>query len=348
MQVAATDINQAEEEKEIDLSLFDGHQSISRMGSMLSGTSATSVTAGSNSPSPGTWESSRRLSFAGRGSGGGGDDSAAAAADARRPAEASRGAEEGSIRVSLSPDCLLQVSVASACERYLRVWLERSPPAALSGALPLNSPSEVSPQGVAGIRKSTTDASSSGIAIGGEAVVLQPGDAAPLACFVLPTAAVSLGLQPSPSLPSSSAPAPPISQLTMSNSLRQQTSNGPLPMAAPSQSLDNGNNLQQSRSLLQQQVHHLPEEPNRLAAAEAICETLSIAWRMIGLEDDAPHGSVQLSAVDVARVRLNATSKKPVFKDSLNDMPVGLCRMPRGCLKLYFFPCNFPPIAGYP
>lgn len=55
-------------------------------------------------------------------------------------------------------------------------------------------------------------------------------------------------------------------------------------------------------------VRPLCHEPDRMAAAEVLCDTWAIAWRMIGVgedEDRAPHGLVQLAAVDVARVSLS-------------------------------------------
>ena len=201
----------------------------------------------------------------------------------------------GMMKVALSTDCIMQVSVVSACERYLRVWLERSPPPSSSSSsspaslLPMAE--EPSPKNLANDPSDQTTAvgASSGggggggssVAIGGESVVLPPGEAAPLRCFVLPATPCSSDAI------TTASPAP--YQLSSSSTLRLQPSIGSVPQTRGSVS---------SPALEQL----FPEEPNRLSVAELVSGTWSIAWRMIGLEDETPSGSVQLSAVDVARV----------------------------------------------
>ena len=169
-------------------------------------------------------------------------------------AAATAWAAGGSMRVSLASDCLMQVSVASACERYLRVWIEWTPSAAGAAvAPPTNCPT-----------------GSSGGGSGSE-VVLPPGEAAPLRCQLVPEAATAASGR-------DCSTAVVDTKCSSSGGAVGVASSGEV-AAAP-----------------------LPEEPDRLVAAEAVCGSWAVAWRMIGLEDEAPHGSVQLSAVDVARV----------------------------------------------
>ena len=194
--------------------------------------------------------------------GSGGDGPAQAAS---QPSLWSRG---GPMRVQLSLDCLMQVSVASACERYLRVWLERLDPPLPTPSVPTTSDKTVltgsrgggspSPPSPSPLRDATAISSNPAV----DSVILPPGDSTPLKCF----------LRPAPFEEN-----PP--RLEASASARHAGSGLSVAVAGPS------------------------EEPDRLVAAEAVVGSWAVSWRMIGLEDDAPHGSIQLSTVDVARVR---------------------------------------------
>ena len=229
----------------------------------LLGSSMTGISWARQSPSPsgiqaGPPSYAKRETSPFADSGGGGDGPAQAVS---QPSLWSRG---GPMRVQLSLDCLMQVSVASACERYLRVWLERlDPPLSMP---PVRSDKTVgSGGGNASPSPSPSplcDATAAPPNPAVDSVVLPPGDSAPLRCF----------LHPAPFEES-----PP----------RQEATTATARHAGPATAVASGPS----------------EEPDRLVAAEAVVGSWVVSWRMIGLEDDAPHGSIQLSTVDVARVR---------------------------------------------
>lgn len=167
------------------------------------------------------------------------------------------------MHVSLASDCVMQVAVASACERYLRVWIEWTPAAA------------------AAVTPASGRLGDSGSGAGSSSeVVLPPGEAAPLRCHLIPeTATATSGRDFAPAGDDGSHVDGKCSG-GAAGAASSVVASAPAAAALP-----------------------LPEEPDRLAAAEAVCGSWAVAWRMIGLEDETPHGSVQLSAVDVARVR---------------------------------------------
>jgi hypothetical protein len=199
---------------------------------------------------------------------------------ATQPSLWSRG---GPMRVGLSLDCMMQVSVASTCERYLRVWLEKVAPPPRSGeAAGVESGGGGGSEAISSLSRADAVASQS---LSEDSVVLPPGDSTPLKCF----------LQTSPPVGKGGTGIPRHHQEVADGASARHTTTEAAHTRSLATKRDPGGGPVATAAVL-------PEEPDRLAAAEAVCGAWAVCWRMIGLEDDVPHGSIQLSEVDVARV----------------------------------------------
>ncbi|GAX75493.1 hypothetical protein CEUSTIGMA_g2936.t1 [Chlamydomonas eustigma] len=210
------------------------------------------------------------------------------------------------MRIGMTSDCSLQVNVASRSDRYLRVRLERMKSRSARGGSYCGTDTTHAasvPFERMSIKQLSDDFQSAGeggdgdYRIDGDAkgrdIVLPPREHAPLLCFLRRGDAAGASLAAAEKARRTSFS----SRQTRSSSNRNRPS---MEMASSAASLTVSGPSEGGR--IEEPASQLSEEPNRLAAAELVCDQWAVYWHMIGVEEDTPQGVIPLSSVDVARM----------------------------------------------